>query len=89
MGLWKRKIMYYFTVMRRNPHMFVTYFIVSKNKKHLMDFHTKSHRIDRLCIKGKFFKYSIICVLFPTENKDKKRKIYFMMCYKTYIASVQ
>jgi hypothetical protein len=62
----------------RKRHMFGTGFIVNKRIKHLVtDFKAKTPRICRICVRGLFFNYSLICVRAPTEEKDDDEKVNF------------
>jgi hypothetical protein len=58
----------------QKSRMFGTGFIVSKKKKLILGFQAKSHTTCRLRIKGKFFNYSLICALSPTEDKSDEEK---------------
>jgi len=52
----------------RKHHMFGTGFIVNKRIKHLVtDFEAKAPRICKICVRGLFINYSLICVHAPTE----------------------
>jgi hypothetical protein len=62
----------------RKHHIFGTGFIVNKRIKHLVtDFKAKTPRICKICFRGLFFNYSLICVHAPTEEKDDYGKDHF------------
>ena len=59
----------------KKHHMFGTGFIVSKRIKRLVtDFKAKTPRICKICIRGLYFNYNLICVHAPTEEKDDDEK---------------
>jgi hypothetical protein len=59
----------------RKHHMFGTGFIVNRRIKHLVtDFKAKTPRTCRICVRGLFFNYSLICVRAPMEGKDDDEK---------------
>jgi hypothetical protein len=59
----------------KKHHTFGTGFTVNMRIKHLVtDFKAKAPRICKICVRGLFFNYSLICVLAPTEEKDDDEK---------------
>ena len=74
-GVIEKKNHMVFYSCHNKEHIFGTGFIVNKRRKHLiMDFQSKSHRLCRLRIRGKFFNYSLICAHAPTEEKNDEDK---------------
>jgi len=58
--------------------MFGTGFIVNKRIIHLFtDFEAKITRIYKICVRGLFINYSLICVHAPKEELDDDGKVSF------------
>jgi exonuclease III len=75
----KECTMYY--SCHNKTHHFGTGFIINKDMKHLvMDFQPVSMRLCKLTVRGRFRNYSIFSAHALTGEKDRMRRMPFMIC---------